>query len=155
MADLVVQPPLSALVVFRDAGPGGLVGWCLRRGFRHVTVICQYGPELWVVVDPLRSGLALPVVVGSRDALLMAGGNWTVTVEVTGLPDPAMRHRWPVLTCVEVSKRILGIVSTFVVTPYQLFLRLKEKGNVTWAVQYRQSRVASQTPPRWRNRRRP
>jgi hypothetical protein len=133
MSDLVVQPPLGALVVFRDAGPGGLLGLCLRRGFRHVTVICQYGPDLWVVVDPLRSGLALPVVVGARDDLLTAGGAWTVAVEISGLPDRSLRHRWPVLTCVEVSKRILGIVSILTLTPYQLFLSLRKRGRVTWA----------------------
>jgi hypothetical protein len=119
----------TALVVFEDRPDAGALRW-LRPGFRHC--FCLTGDDRrWVLLDPLKGGLAVALVEGlSADALavqLARGGRRILHGNVIE-PGASVRPALRPLTCVEVVKRAVGLASATVVTPHQLYRRLLRPG---------------------------
>lgn len=123
--------PVSAFVVFSDDTN---LFWLrfLQKGFRHCALIIAKEGGSWVVVDPLSHHLVIDEVAapsGHDDlpAQLRKNGHTLVAVTLTEPP----RKLAPLMpfTCVEIIKRLVGIHSWKIVTPYQLYRHLtKTKG---------------------------
>lgn len=94
----------------------------LRRGFRHCFVMVSVG-SLWVMVDPLshRTLLAVTDLRGLCDHLIALHHAGRRCQAVLTTPNPERKIVMRPFTCVEVVKRVLGISSAFVLTPYQLY----------------------------------
>ena len=99
----------------------------LRRGFRHCFVAVCSGAG-WVICDPLSNRTDLAFVAGASAADLARWycGRGLRVVETRIAPPP--RRPAPVrpYTCVEAVKRVLGIEARWVLTPWQLYRRLRE-----------------------------
>lgn len=110
-----------ALIVFGDSTGLWWLRW-LRPGFRHcfVAAECRLG---WVVIDPAAHGVGLSVLPPmSADEL----GAWYRQHDLTVVEcriAPRIKRKFPLapLTCVELAKRVVGIRTPLVVTPWQLF----------------------------------
>lgn len=103
---------------------------CLRlldRKFRHCLAIVPV-PPFWVVVDSLANRLSLSVMdsrgLGEFMVTLHRYGYRCQVTRTKSLP----KRRLSLLpcTCVETVKRALGILDPFVLTPKQLYNRIKE-----------------------------
>lgn len=98
----------------------------LKRGFRHCLTLRQIG-DCWVLVDGLSNQLVLSVM-DTRGLVaylhLLCRDGWRVQVTWTNANPPARFTLMPG-TCVEIAKRVLGIVSWRVWTPHQLFMFIK------------------------------
>ena len=129
--------PLCAYVVFTDETT---VRWLrfLRPGFRHCFVMVGDG-EKWVSIDPLLS--RIQIMIHDAPAIidiikyLRESDHVVVSVNLSladcSLYQPALLH------CVSVVKRIIGVRSYRVQTPWQLYKFLEarrlskiEKGEV-------------------------
>lgn len=120
----MVSPPVDALVVFHDHGHGMFRRW-LRWGFRHVfVVVLREG--YWIALDG-RAGLPSLQVVAGQGFDLIGYYRRQHGFTVLGICAPRIRPRTPFVlgTCVGAAKRLLGIRSPWVLTPYQLYLHLK------------------------------
>lgn len=121
-----------ALVVFED---DAVIGWLrvLKPGFRHCFAAINDG-RAWVEVLPLaRQTLVRACVAADRDlaAWYRSRGNTVVETMVRKPPDrlsPVMLY-----SCVEETKRLLGIQARRVMTPYQLYRYLRSDPRNTYA----------------------
>src|SRR5688572_8713944 len=113
--------PLQAFVIF--CGRADL--WYLRflkRGFRHCFVLLNDGVH-WIVIDPLVS--FMEVVVGpvtphhDLPDLFRAEGFTVIEAPINRAPQRVFP--FGLFTCVEAVKRILGLQSKRVLTPWQLY----------------------------------
>ncbi len=95
----------------------------LRPGFRHCFAIALAGPH-WILCDGLSNALVLAVVDQRTVCLQLAElcRKGVRIVPVAGTPEFHPRKA-PIglQTCVETVKRLLGIRSLYVHTPWQLF----------------------------------
>ncbi len=103
----------------------------LRPGFRHVFVALCDGTH-WITVDPLshRTEVAVQPVGADFDLADHYRRNGLRVVEVT---PPAVRPRpapVAICTCVEATKRVLGIHHPFLFTPWQLHRYLER--HLSW-----------------------
>lgn len=114
-----------AVVVFRDSAYPG-IRW-LKKGWRHCFVAVET-PGGWVAMDPLLHWtqlhwLPLPegMTPGEIAAIYMRDG--ATAAAVVEVLEPARRWQMPPLplTCVEAVKRVIGVTSRRVWTPWQLF----------------------------------
>lgn len=124
------------------------IGWLriLKRGFRHCFVLLNDGSR-WVSIDPLAGFTDVHLYHDVKadfnlPAALRLNGYEVIPANLNHKhtkPAPVM-----VFTCVESIKRILGIHSRLIVTPWQLYRHLKaaqkpdkfhytEKGDAVWA----------------------
>lgn len=125
------RPWARAVVVFS----GSTDLWWLRLlkpGFRHCSVALA-GEGGWVVIDPLShyteiAPLALPADYDLAGWYRDAGFD---AVEIVPNLPPPVPAPWRPYSCVEATKRILGLRAPRVVTPWQLhqFLVTKEKNH--------------------------
>lgn len=94
----------------------------LRPGFRHCFVAVRHDP-VWVVIDPLSHHTLTRV-----EAIIDLAGFYRqrgITVVTTCCRQPPRRPApWRPCTCVETVKRILGIQTGWIVTPWQLYRHL-------------------------------
>ncbi|MCS6778122.1 MAG: hypothetical protein NZ555_00270 [Geminicoccaceae bacterium] len=122
------SPPDAAIVVFEDR-PASRALAHLRRGFRHCFCLLRR-PVGWIVCDPLKSKLRIEVVAPYAAAEL--GGHYRSIgmIAVLGAVAEPASHRPTLrpLTCVEVVKRIVGVRSCAIWTPYQLYRALLARG---------------------------
>lgn len=101
----------------------------LKQGFRHCFVVMHDGSR-WVSVDPLAGHIEVQVHDIPQDfdlpRWLMDQGHRVVAAafSVALRPAPLMP-----LTCVEEVKRILGLRSRFIVTPWQLYRHLQREAS--------------------------
>ncbi len=111
----------------------------LKPGFRHCYVLLNDGQH-WLSIDPLSNYMEVTVhhVPAAFDLPL-----WMKDRGHKILPARIERKRkqapWSVFTCVEAVKRVLGIHSRIVFTPWQLYRHLvkhyqSEKGDFAWEV---------------------
>lgn len=114
----------AAWVVFRGETP---LWWLrlLRPGFRHCLALLNDGCH-WVVIDPLApytdvSVLGLPA---SFDLPGWYRGQGLLVVAAPVRRSITRPAPWGLFTCVEAVKRLLGLHAPFVLTPWQLYLRL-------------------------------
>lgn len=97
----------------------------LKPGFRHCFVLINDGRQ-WVSVDPMSNHMDVTVhhVPQEFDLPLWMKdrGNIVVKAPVNkALNKPAP---WMLMTCVEVVKRVLGLHSRTIFTPWQLYRHL-------------------------------
>lgn len=97
----------------------------LRKGFRHCFVILHDG-EKWLSVDPLAHRLEIQVQSVPADfdlpRWLEERGHIAIRAK---LHEPQKILPLMPLTCVEVVKRVLGVRSRLVITPWQLYRHLR------------------------------
>lgn len=114
----------TALVVFSGETD---IPWLkvLRPGFRHCFIILK-ASDRWISIDPLAHMTCIDLHDVSVDDDLggLLGENGLTVVEThlreaDPVPSPPM-----LCTCVEMVKRILGIQSARIVTPWQLYKHL-------------------------------
>lgn len=115
----------QALVVFEDRTDARVLR-CLRPGFRHCFCLTGNG-TLWTLCDPLKSRLALATIDGLGAAELAehfaTGGRTVILGAIADGTSPGRPSLRPV-TCVEIVKRLVGLRTARVTTPYQLYRRL-------------------------------
>ncbi len=117
-------PGARALVAFTDRTE---IAWLrgLRRGFRHCAVWVRAG-DCWIAHETLSHQTFLAVHAGTEEgalvAALCAAGYRVVGARIQAAP----RRLAPVLplTCVEAAKRVLGLHSWRILTPWQLYRHL-------------------------------
>lgn len=122
-----IRPGSEALVVFRDDTE---IAWlrCLRRGFRHCAVVVQVGGE-WVLIDSLSHSICIGKFAAepiSRLAWRYRRAGHIVIETAVGEGKAMFAPPLP-FTCVEAVKRVLGIQSWCVFTPYQLHRHLRAR----------------------------
>lgn len=101
----------------------------LKQGFKHCfAVILQNGR--WVTIDPLSHYMEVNVqdIDESFDLPQWLGQRGHRVVQI--VPKSPPRRVAPVLpfTCVEAIKRMIGMHSWRIVTPWQLYKALKKQG---------------------------
>lgn len=98
----------------------------LKRGFRHCLTVRQVG-DYWILIDGLSNQAALAVMDarGLAAYLRLLCDNGFLVQRAWTNPAPPPRYTLMPGTCVEIAKRVLGIVSWRVWTPYQLFHHIK------------------------------
>ena len=119
-----------AIVVFEHRecrGPLRL----LRPGFRHCFCLLRTGDQ-WLLCDPLKGSLRLDLLP-PYDAQDLAGHYARLGRHVAlGRTDPgraATGLGFRPLSCVEIVKRAIGLVAPGVLTPRQLYRKLKSTGD--------------------------
>lgn len=117
---------MKAYIVFT---PDADLWWLrfLKRGYRHCFALLNNGKQ-WISIDPLSPHMDITVHDVPYDYDLPA---WLDKQGHKVLAAPYQRHSrkpapWALFSCVEVVKRVLGIRSVRVITPYQLY-RFVEK----------------------------
>lgn len=121
----------DALVVFMGEVS---IRWAklLRPGFRHCfAVIGRRGR--WIVFDPMSSFTNIGAFSGPGiDDVAKWYRQFGFTVVKTKVQrDQSAPADWRFFTCVEAVKRVLGIRAPWVITPWQLYRRIRqEKENI-------------------------
>lgn len=117
----------DSLVVFHEHGKGFLTRF-LRRDFRHVFAVLR-GERHWIMVDP-RAGVPVVEVVADADFDL-AGFYRDCGFKVIELEHRTRPSKWPWMcaTCVGSVKKVLGIQSWRIQTPWQFYRYLIEEEN--------------------------
>ncbi len=106
----------------------------LKPGFRHCFAY-RWHPQGWLLLDPLshhlwldllpcQHGAAAPEAALELAAALRLGGYMALAVPIRQ-PPPRLAPPLP-LSCVEVVKRLLGLQSWQISTPWQLFCELRK-----------------------------
>ena len=119
----------DVLVVFTD----NAAHWYLRflkRGFRHCFVVLGNGQE-WVLLEHLFSSTEISLIKfftkeELRNIFISKGH---IVIEGSFFPRPVSARKIGIFTCVESIKRVLGIKSMNLATPYQLYKFLKKEKN--------------------------
>jgi hypothetical protein len=123
----LIRPGSEALVVFRDQTEIAWLRW-LKRGFRHCAVVVRIGGE-WVMIDSLSHSICvgkLGTEAISRLAWRYRKAGHIVIDTTVGEGKARVAPPLP-FTCVEAVKRVLGIQSWRVLTPYQLYRHLRAR----------------------------
>lgn len=115
---------MRAVVVFLDC-KWSWIWWFTKPGFRHCELLLVDDGGLCTVMSYVWGS---PVIAGidnppeTLDVIERRGGVTLIEVEV-----PAVRRRcwWMAGTCVGFLKMVLGIRDPFIITPHQLYRRLK------------------------------
>lgn len=116
---------MKALAIFHDHGSAAICRF-LKPGFRHCFV-CLAADDAWILFDP-RAGVPVLEIVADVDfdlAGFYQSRGFTVVETIRRNTEggfPLM-----VATCVGVAKRMLGIRSPLVQTPWRLYRHLTEK----------------------------
>jgi len=132
MTQALLPPPdpanaaLPALAVFS----GETEFWWLKGlkpGFRHCFLVLEID-GVWVVFDPLSHQTRFGLFPAGDAATLAAGYEASGCTVAPCLARPAPPKRAPLLphTCVEAVKRVLGLHARGVLTPWQLYKKLKQ-----------------------------
>ena len=93
----------------------------LKAGFKHCFLILEDNGYFFIV-DPLASKIELMSLRLFGDGIVSEFerlGMKVVKAEINSYVSPAWK--FGIFTCVEVIKRILGVYSFKVITPYQLY----------------------------------
>jgi hypothetical protein len=125
------RTPQQALVVFVGHAECRWLG-CLRAGFRHCFVTLRDG-NVWLACDPLKDRIELSVLPATEDFDLgdfYARRGHTVLRGLTRSDLTRRPFGVAPLTCVTVVKRLLGVRTPWVLTPWQLcrYLRADAQG---------------------------
>lgn len=117
-----------ALVVF-----SGRTDLCwlrlLRPGFRHCFVVLET-PGGWVSLNPMahRTDLTVLSIPSGFDLAEWYRAQGLIVAETVSHLPPRRQAPWRPYSCVEAVKRVLGIHDGFVLTPWQLFRYLDNRG---------------------------
>lgn len=122
--------PGLALVVF--SGQADLK-WLkiLKPGFRHCFMVIENRGR-WILYNPLSHRTEITLLEGVTGTELMESyrDQGLRVVPWLFLPVCKKPAPWGLYTCVEAIKRILGIHSNWVVTPWKLYKFLKKKNKL-------------------------
>ncbi|AUN31963.1 hypothetical protein [Niveispirillum cyanobacteriorum] len=103
----------------------------LKRGFRHV-FIAQRVVGGWVTIDPLSTRMEVEFHPMDPETNLASWftlcGHRVVSAQVRGASEVPIGLPLAPLTCVSVAKRVLGIRVARILTPWQLYRHLTERG---------------------------
>lgn len=114
----------EALVMFCDRTE---LPWLrlLRPGFRHCFLALRDAGR-WIIYEPYsnRTVVSIADPAPAFDLPGFFAGLGCTVVPTTLGPTPSRAVPWAPYTCVEGVKRILGIRSRWIVTPWQLFRHL-------------------------------
>lgn len=126
--DDVARP--GAIVVFEHRACRGPLR-LLRPGFRHCFCLLRTG-EQWLLCDPLKGSLRLDLLppYDARDLAEHYArlGRHALLGRIARCGVAAGFGLRP-LSCVEIVKRAIGLVAPGVLTPYQLYRKLKSTGD--------------------------
>lgn len=110
-----------------------------KKGFRHCFIVLHDGAH-WISVDPMSNQMEIIVHNVAPDfdlpTWLRARGHKAIEAPVAQRLNKAAPIM--IFTCVEACKRILGIRSIFVLTPWQLYKHIlnknfsNKKGTILW-----------------------
>ncbi len=125
--NLLSDPDSLVLIVFSGETD---ISWLrvLKRGFRHCFA-CIHTNDHWVFYDPLAHTTKLTVRDGmdSVDLEFWFRQQGCRVVRTKIHPAPPKKIPPTVFTCVEAVKRLLGIHSIFILTPWQLYRHLQNR----------------------------
>lgn len=118
-------PGLWRLIFFFTSGP--------KREYGHVDLVMSYGDEQTAIVMAAPWGINIDLLPLSLDSYLNKAEKTEdskACVEIKSIR--ALDNFLPrgAITCVSVIKALLRIRGFFVITPYQLYKRLKKLGGV-------------------------
>lgn len=120
------QETAAAIVLFTNScGPRWLRA--LRQNFRHCFIVVQ-SQEYWVICDPLLHFTNLAVLKGMSCNEIAEWYRDQGMIAVVSRVRRAQTRTSPIRlhTCVESVKRILGIHSPWILTPWQLYKFLQK-----------------------------
>lgn len=102
----------------------------LRPGFRHCFLVIHDGRH-WLSLDPLATFMDLAVQPVPAEFDLPAWYRDQGFVVVPAALDRSRRRPapWAPFTCVEAVKRVLGLHDRWVLTPFQLYRKLRDQGS--------------------------
>lgn len=106
----------------------------LKPGFRHCFVLLNDG-ERWLSMEPLLNHMELKIHHNvPADFDLPRWFQMRGQTVVRGHVDHSHTKcaPWMLFTCVEAVKRVLGLHERFVITPWQLYRRLKALEHQRW-----------------------
>ncbi|MGI9435819.1 MAG: hypothetical protein ACR2Q4_13505, partial [Geminicoccaceae bacterium] len=98
----------------------------LKSGFRHCFTAIRFDNH-WIICDPLKSRFEIHLIDAPNDfnlAGFYADQGHTVIAGFKSAHTPLNRVTCEPFTCVAMTKRILGLQSFWLWTPWQLFLHL-------------------------------
>ena len=105
--------------------------WALNRlnpYFKHVQIACKSeGGYFWIVTNPMGGNIFNDIF--PADDSIRSYFPDAVILETWSKPHPKPKARWWHINCVEIAKKMLGIRSVFVLTPYQLYKFIKGNKN--------------------------
>jgi hypothetical protein len=119
----------KAYIIYEDSK-----AWYLKffkRGFKHCFIVaqCMYSADQFMVID-YRPWQIRTRIIDKADltVLLMMSVNKGHTVQDTFIRDrkPQDSYALASINCVTTVKRVLGLKAPWVLTPFQLFNKLKE-----------------------------
>lgn len=125
----------TVLLVFCDDTE---IAWLriLRRGFRHV-FIAQRVAGGWVTIDPLSTRMEVEFHPMDPETNLASWftlrGHRVVSARMLCASEVPISLPLAPLTCVSVAKRVLGIRAARILTPWQLYRHLTERGYPAYA----------------------
>lgn len=116
--------PVRAIAVFS----GQTDFWwqrLMKPGFRHCGVLIEVGGN-WIVLEPLAACLEVRVLPGASPSSLirMLRRRHLVAIETAVVPIVGSVLFPGPFTCVEAVKRVLGIRTFWVQTPWQLYKKI-------------------------------
>lgn len=104
----------------------------LKSGFRHCYLLfsMQNGRK-WLEINPYSNQVVISLhrfdePQSIEDILQIRGDNLSCAVQIKNAPQKCAPLGF--FTCVELVKRVLGIHSARIITPYQLYKKLKVVG---------------------------
>lgn len=119
---------MKALICFHNDSEHSLA-WLLKKDFRHcfVCVLTERdGVGYWLSLDPHLGIPQFEVQCGTDFALKAHLESFGCIVVETERLNPSLpRMPWALANCVGVVKFVLGLRAPFVITPYQLYKRIK------------------------------
>ncbi len=119
----------AAILVFVDRTECTSLRW-LKRGFRHCFAAIRFSDH-WIICDPLKSHIEFSIVKLPVTFDLGRFYRSLGHIVLSGrLAEPREQRRISpeLLTCVSIAKRIIGLRSFWILTPWQLFRALSGVG---------------------------
>lgn len=108
----------------------------LRPGFRHCYVILNDGQH-WISLDPMSNytDINIPDLPPTFDLPLWLSDQGFTVVKTTLSRSPK-EAPWMPYSCVEAVKRVIGLHTRFILTPWQLYKHLikttAHEGELVW-----------------------
>ncbi len=102
----------------------------LRPGFRHCFLALR-DTGRWIIYEPYSNRTVISVAepASGFDLPAFFSGLGCTVVQTRLAPTPSRPAPWAPYTCVEAVKRVMGIRSRWIVTPWQLFQHLTKNMN--------------------------
>lgn len=113
----------------------------LKKGFRHCYILLNDGKH-WICIDPLSNYMEVNVQNVPCDfdlaQWMRKRGHTIIAADITHKEKQAP---WMLFSCVEAVKRVLGIHSCFIITPWQLYKHLRHRQTADAFTPYKNEKV--------------